>query len=305
VLYLQSLVARHEEIAELAERLVEVQRERFKIAKAKYRGVVQAELAAHEVELARRDAATRLDRARVRLGLAMGATGETQPVMRGQPAVKRQDFAPLEQVLARARQVAPELAQSQAAIETARWQVELERWNAVPDLNLGPRVRNSLSGNDENAVGARLAVDLPLFDKNQGRIAESAAEVRRRHAVYDLVQVQTLGDVTAQYAEIQDVQSRWEYYRAEVRPLIRQTKEAIRESLEDNTVEAYELTRMLESLANMELKDLENRYQHQRLRTRLEIFLECPLRDLGGGAVSESSPHALTTSVPGRSRARS
>lgn len=52
---------------------------------------------------------------------------------------------------------------------------------------------------------------------------------------------------------------------------------------------------MLESLARMQLSLLELRYQHQRLRTKLELFLGCPLADLAG---EEPAPAAELLPTP-------
>ncbi len=197
---------------------------------------------------------------------------------------------------ARVRQVAPELAESRSAVEKSRQELSLEQWKAVPDLTIGPRYRSDMSGVDNDRWGARVQVDLPVFDRNQGRIAEGAAMLRTNCAKQDLIEVGTISDATALYLELQDVQARSEYYSAHVRPLLQRTEKALREAFEDQLVTAYELTDLLESMARMELTDLDLRHEHQRLRMRLELLLECRLS--GVPAAMPPAPPSVPLPLP-------
>lgn len=296
VIYYQELAAQLGQLATLSSRVLKSQQERFKIAATPYRAVVLAEITANNFELARYRTAARLDQARARLALAVALPDETIPPMQGQVAAETVSLPPLCSLLARAREVAPELARSQAAFQESQQQLALERWKAVPDVKLGPRMRESWGPQgEEETFGGRLAVDIPIFDRNQGRIAESAALMRSNCARWEAAEITTLGDVTALYAELQDVQSRWDYYGTKVRPLIQRTEAAMREAFEDRAVTDYELAQLLQSLAEMRLADLDLRYQHQRLRTRLEILLECRLAGLSN---PPRTPPAETIPVP-------
>ena len=280
VLYYQELIAMCRQLGGLARQVATIQGERFTVADVPYRSVVRAELAANDIELANRSAMTKLDQARVHLAIAMGQANVPPPEMRGQVVVEPVQLVPLEMVLARARAVAPQLAQSQAAIEESRQRLALERWKAMPDMTLGPRIREELGSLPGNELGARFSMDLPLFDRNQGGIAESAARLRGNCARFDLMEITTLGDVTAAYRQLQDVQSYCEYYSVTVRPLMTRTETAIREAFQDRTIGAYELIDLLQELTKTRMNDLDLRHEHQRLRTRLEIFLEGRLSDI-------------------------
>jgi outer membrane protein TolC len=154
-------------------------------------------------------------------------------------------------------------------------------------------LRGDLESPSEERLAARVEVDLPIFDRNQGHIAEAAADLRKNSARDDLMQVATLNDVAALYLDLQDVQSRSEYYRTQVRPLAGRTEAALRQAFKDLVITPYELNELLESLARMRLSDLELRYQHQRLRTRLEILLECELSRLEGAGAAAAAPEVV------------
>jgi outer membrane protein TolC len=126
-----------------------------------------------------------------------------------------------------------------------------------------------------------------------GNIAESAADVQTNCAKYDLIKITTLNDVASLYVELQDTQARAEYYKTSIQPLTERTETALREAFEDRAVTAYELADLLESLARMKLSDLDLRHQHQRLRTRLELLLECPISSLGGGELPAAPPESI------------
>ena len=124
-------------------------------------------------------------------------------------------------------------------------------------------------------------MDLPIFDRNQGHIAEQAADLETSCARRSLMEVTTLNDVASLYVELENVQSRADYYGQQIKPLLVRTEAALRGAFEDRAVPAYELVDLLESIVRMRLHDVEVRYEHQRLRTQLEMLLECPLARAG------------------------
>ncbi|MGA2064328.1 MAG: TolC family protein [Thermoguttaceae bacterium] len=293
VLYLQEMAALYGQVGALADQAAVVQKQRFEMAAVPYRNLVLVQLSASRIELARQNTIALLDQAKVRLARAMGLSDGLPPAIEGSLLVEPLRFAPLPAVLARAAQVAPQLAESRAVVQRSSQQLALQKWMAVPDVAIGPQLRGDLESPSEERLAARVEVDLPIFDRNQGHIAEAAADLRKNSARDDLMQVATLNDVAALYLDLQDVQSRSEYYRTQVRPLAGRTEAALRQAFKDLVITPYELNELLESLARMRLSDLELRYQHQRLRTRLEILLECELSRLEGAGAAAAAPEVV------------
>ncbi len=294
VLYLRELAVLDGQVAEMAGKIVEIQKERFKAAAVPYRNVVLVELAAGKAELAQRKTMAQLSQARVRLARAIAANDGALPDVRGSLAVDPVAFPPLADVLARAGRCSPELAKADDVIRENRQQAALESWKAVPDVSIGPRVQTDLGDTGQDRIGGRLDMQLPLFNQNQGPIAESEAQLQMSCANHKLIEITTLNDVASLYLELQDAQSQADYYRTQVRPLIARTEAALRDAFQDRAVAAYELTDLLESMARMELGELETRYAHQRLRARLEILLEgsfSPAEKMG--AAISGSPSAV------------
>ncbi len=147
---------------------------------------------------------------------------------------------------------------------------------ARPDLVIGPRVREDL-GPSGDRVGARLSVDLPVFDRNQGRIAERAALIHTQCAMVEVTQINTLNDVAATYLQLLDAQTRLDYHQHQVQPIVVQTEAVLQSADVGKTLQPDQASGLLEQLERMRLEQLELRYLHTRLRTRLEILVGCPL----------------------------
>ena len=94
------------------------------------------------------------------------------------------------------------------------------------------------------------------------------------------------------------MQSRAEYYRQRIKPLLERTEVALCGAFEERAVPAYELTDLLEYIVRMRLHDVTVRYQHERLRTQLEVLLECPLAHVGAVESPAPTPPAPAEVIP-------
>jgi hypothetical protein len=86
--------------------------------------------------------------------------------------------------------------------------------------------------------------------------------------------------VAAAYVELQDAQTRLDFHSLHVQPIVEQTEAAIRSADADKVLAPDQISELLEQVVRMRVEELELRYLHTRLRTRLEILLGCPLEDL-------------------------
>lgn len=279
VLYLQELAGMQGQLSQLAATTAEVVRGQFRAGGADYPDTIKARLDAAEIELKRRETLTELDLARVRLTRAAGLPPSELVQMQGELRVEPLPALPLERVLAAAESSRPDLAASRAALLESQRLHAQARAEARPDLEFGPRMQNNL-GETGDRLGARLSVDLPLFDRNQGDIAESAAAVRTQRAMLQATEVNTLNDVAAAYLELRNAQMRWDFHHTHVQPLIEQSHAAIRDAAAGKVLAPADVSQLLEQMAAMQVQQLELRYVHVRLRTRLEILLGCPLDEI-------------------------
>jgi cobalt-zinc-cadmium efflux system outer membrane protein len=282
VLYLQELAVLQGELSQLASKTAEVLGGRFEGGTTQYATAIKSRLDAAEIELARLGTRGRLEQSRVRLSRAAGLPPAPLVPMRGDLVVKTIPPLRLESLLVEAERSRPELAESRAAVLESQRRYGQARAEARPDIDFGPRMHDTLGATGDQ-LGARVAVDLPLFDRNQGRIAESAATVGTRCAMLDATTINTLSDVAAAYVELQAIQTRLDYYRTHAQLVVEQTEAVIRDPAAEKVLAPGQVSQMMEQLARMRVEQLDLRYLHTRLRTRLEVLLGRPLEDLQEG----------------------
>ena len=178
---------------------------------------------------------------------------------------------PLETLLAVA-QSRPEVAAARAAVTESQWQLALARAEAVPDLEIGPRGQTVIGRWDDTA-GGRVQFDVPLFNRNQGGIAESSASIRASRAGLEAAELRTLNDVAAAHAELMPLRSRLDYYEKHVVPLAASTEAMILEVYKNRAIEAVQVSELQQKFAKMRLSHLELRYRYNQVLMQLELFL--------------------------------
>lgn len=272
VLYLQELAELESQLGALADQRAEIERSRFSAGSSTLANKTEAEVDAAQLRLRRHDTLARLAAARIRLSRAIGMNPPVELSVAGRLRYVPVDDVPLEFVLARARQVRPELAEAAAAVVESRRAHQLAKAEAFPDVSFGPRYGDTLAdGNDE--MGARLDFAIPVFDRNQGEIHRSAAETWVSSALFDDAEIRCLADVAEAHAELTALKASLDYYESEVLPLAAQTEKTLAEEEPSRAVAAVQISDMLRALIQMRLQHLELRYRYNCVRTRLGVLL--------------------------------
>jgi cobalt-zinc-cadmium efflux system outer membrane protein len=271
VLYLQELVALEGRLCETAKKLAELQRSRLN---AQYADIVVADADVVQLELARLDTKTRLEISRLRLSRAIGQDPPRPLYVRGRLLVRPIYIMSLDNLFSMVEKHRPQIASAQAAIEQSRWQNSLARAKAIPDLELGPRYRETLDSN-RDALGMRFQTDLPIFNRNQGGIEESAAKIQKNCSLYKVARLATLSDAAEAYTELLELQARLQYYRQQAVPLEEQTEKA----LKDVRIAPYQITELESRFVRLRLEELKLRYRYNQLLTQLEIFVGQPISE--------------------------
>jgi cobalt-zinc-cadmium efflux system outer membrane protein len=283
VLYYQELAELQARLSQLAEQRAQLERSRFEAQAATFADKTEADADAAQAELQRRDTLARLDVARAGLARAAAFCPPRMIRVEGQLAFEPLPELPVETVLAAAESARPEIFEARAALAESQREYALAQADAFPDLTIGPRYSDRLgTGNDD--VGARIDFDVPIFDRNQGGICESAARTWVSRSELDDAELDTLGDVAAAYVELVSLQSRLAYYQSRVLPLAEQTEQMLLRQGAAQAISANQVSDLLRSFIRMHVDYLDLRYRYNRLRTRLEIFLDQRLDDLAAAA---------------------
>ena len=94
----------------------------------------------------------------------------------------------------------PDLRAADAARDKARADVDLARANAWWDVT--PQLEYQRIG-DDNTIGLGFSIPIRIFDRNQGEIARTQAEVQRVNALREQARVQVLSEVDTALAVLQ------------------------------------------------------------------------------------------------------
>ena len=278
VLYLQELLDLRAQQSELAAKKAKAESPGFDSRAPEVNLVdkVQADIDAATMETERLDAGTRLTMARLRASRAIGHSPPVLLAVRGQLVFDSAPLLPLDTVLAAARRSKPELEEVRAALSESRRQHELAHAEAIPDPEMGPRYQDSLGeANDE--IGARFNIDLPIFDRNQGGILETAAQVRANRAMLDAAELAVLSDMTSLYMELQSIRSTLGFYETRGMQLVDYCDDLLSKPDIRRTISEKQASEIVEELLKLRVRELELRYQYVRLLGRLQLVLGCQI----------------------------
>ena len=118
----------------------------------------------------------------------------------------------------------PDLRAAQAAFEKARADVNLARANAWWDVT--PLLEYQRIQND-NTIGFGISLPIRIFDRNQGEIARTKAEVQRLNAVSRAVGLQALAEVDTAVATAMTEQEKVHRLREIYLPKARQVRDTV------------------------------------------------------------------------------
>jgi cobalt-zinc-cadmium efflux system outer membrane protein len=294
VLYLQQLIELQGELAALAEEAARLQRLRVEQAVAPATEALAAEINAAEIQFESAQNETLLAEARLRLSLALGLARPEEVRMTGSLDVQPFEKPPLDELLAEAAQVRPEIAQAEAAIQKSRRAAVAARAAAVPDIEIGPLYSTEV-GDREDTAGFRLGTDLPWFDRGQGDVYAAVSEARVNEALRDEVRLTSLHQVANAYHQLRPIEVALAQYETKIVPLARRTEELLRDRDAVRILDPVELSDQLRKLAQVRLKHLELRYQHNLIRAQLELLLG---RRLTRAAMPEFVPPGELDAAP-------
>ncbi len=118
----------------------------------------------------------------------------------------------------------PDLRAAEASREKARADVNLARANAWWDVT--PQIEYQRIGND-NTIGFGLSIPLRVFDRNQGEIARTQAEVRRTDALREQARIHALADVDTAFSALQTERTKVVALRDTYLPKAKQARDTV------------------------------------------------------------------------------
>ena len=184
--------------AELARSLAEVARKRFESG-----AVAQMEVNLARVQVGRAERDRTLANGAYEVALSalaevVGLDPSRPPEVDGELALSPRRPSPLDELLATAAENRADLQSFRNATEAARARIELARREAVPNLEL-----EAFYGREDGTdrlLGGGIMMRIPIFNRNQGRIAETRAAHRQAMAETAATEIRIRQEVAASLA---------------------------------------------------------------------------------------------------------
>jgi cobalt-zinc-cadmium efflux system outer membrane protein len=145
--------------------------------------VGQSEIGLREAELQLKSAQSRTTLARQQLASMWRDTKPDFDRVAGRLAEPRKS-TPSAESLQETLDQHPEMALARSGIATARRELDLQERLRKPDVNVGLSWRRDTTV-DDNAVVFNVSLPLPLWNRNEGGIAEAEAEIARTEALVE------------------------------------------------------------------------------------------------------------------------
>ncbi len=279
--YYGALLARAESerlsrAVQLAERLQQIARDRFEAGDVARLEMIQAEL---EVARAKADLQVAQQRELV-------SRSELNALL-NEPAATNWEFAgrledsgtlpTLPEVLERARQLNPDLrrlGQEQKVEESRRALLKAER---IPNLSV--QVGSDFNAPPEFHAGPRgaLAMELPLFNRNQGQISQSLAAQQVLTAEAAATERGVSARLEAGYFEIQAQQTQVDLYRAQLLPVARQVEGLAEESYRGGKAGILSVIQAQQNVQDVERNYLDSLFALQGMLAGLEETVGGPI----------------------------
>jgi cobalt-zinc-cadmium efflux system outer membrane protein len=274
VVYLQQLVKLRAELQQLANQRAAAAPSALG-ANAAQRDMVnrmRAEIDAVGAQSQVLDTQSALAAARSRLARAIGLAPDVKVTMNGVLDVEPTPLLPLTSVLAMARTNNPRLAEAWAAVSESQQSHQVALAEAVPDIRLGPRYRDEL-GKDDDGIGARIEGELPIFNRNQGAIMETASEIQANQALARVAELESLSDVAAAYAELETIQKSIAYYTTDATSAIERNQALINDPNVQAIMTPDQVAQIRLDMASLQLRLLQQQYRYHQLMTQMEILV--------------------------------
>jgi len=172
----------------------------------------------------------------------------------------------------------PELSELRYDVERARYQVERASAGRVPNVNVQAGVQHDNATNDTLA-NVQVTVPLPVFDRNQGAVAEACGELTAARASLqqrELALEQRLAAAMRDYATARE---RALKYADKVLPVARETLEIMNAGYQDGELDYLQVLSIQQTYAQQNLSYLKDVETAWKKWAEIDGLLVGPLPD--------------------------
>ena len=255
------------EIVAALEQLVEISRRQVEEAKIRPRSdLLRIQAILGEARISQQNAGVRREAGWRQVAAEVGVPGLPLPES---PAVTWGPFPEWEADVVLRRVLAANSQVKEAAIETARARLEIERARAeaVPNFSVGGGYSNNFPEREQGG-SLTFEVPLPLWDRKEGRIAEAQARWVKAQAAERSTAVRLTSETAEAFGRYQSARQRLEQLRNQVVPQLEESAALVRRGYQ---VGAVQLTFADVLLAEQSLNDARLRLAETRRELALAV----------------------------------
>jgi outer membrane protein, heavy metal efflux system len=170
----------------------------------------------------------------------------------------------------------PDIRAAEAAREKARADVNLARANAWWDIT--PQIEYQRIGPD-NTIGFGISLPIRIFDRNQGEIARTRADVLRANATREAVAIQALADVDAALSTLRSEAEKVKVLTDSYLPKARQTRDTVEYAYRRGGISLLDFLDAQRSYRETALEYLRALGNHRIAVYQLEAAVGSPIED--------------------------
>jgi cobalt-zinc-cadmium efflux system outer membrane protein len=270
-------VALARQLSDLASESVNVSEQRLKALDVPKVSLLQSQVERESAALLEEQATERQAAAWRRLNMAVGRNDTQMPALED---VLLRPLPDLQWETLRRRVLGgnPELAELRFAASRARWAVERASAGRVPNVNMELGVAHDNATDDEIA-NVRLSMPLPVFDRNQGAIAQACGELAAAQAAIqhrELALEQRLAAALRDYATARQRAVR---FSENVLPVARQSLDMINAGYREGELDYMEVLTAQRTYSEKNLSYLQDLETAWKQWAHIEGLLVGPLAD--------------------------
>lgn len=277
-------VALTKQLSEIAGQSVSVSEQRLKALDVPKTALLQSQIESESASLVEQQANERYDAAWRRLASLIGS--QNQPPLSLEDVLLRPlpdlDFSAMRDRLMRE---SPELAELRFAVDRARMAVQRASAGRVPNLHVeaGSVFNNATQ---ETLANVQVSMPFPVFDRNQGAIAQACSELTGAQAALEAKELELVERLSIAMRDYRTARERVTKYAGKVLPAAQETLDLINAGYKQGELDYLQVLTIQQSYAAKNLSYL------QDLETAWKKWAE--IDGLLVGDVSQSSVDRMT-----------
>jgi outer membrane protein, heavy metal efflux system len=273
ILFLEEQRAFADQALELAQQLLHLAKERYRVGESAQLDVNLARVEGQNVQRQRLEVLSQLTQTRAMLNRMLARPPEAPLTVSGtlDASAPPLDVEPLRQ---QALQQRPDLRSRDTAVEAATGEVALAKAQRIPDVEVAFIFEREETGAAvKHTFGGGLAVPLPLWNRNAGGIAAAQARTRvaelERAALQQVVTTEVANTVT----ELQRLRTSLQLFHETILPQSRENLSLLRQAFSAGEVGIVPLVTEQRAFIAISNEYLETRFAYRTTLVALESIL--------------------------------